>query len=159
MTGPVIPIASESSGSDFDLDFRLHPPPSLRPSALHAIAVNNPVRVVICLTMSLSSVSNALLRTCARQQLPTARAAVTSFQQTRGVADAKSSFDSPFATANEPRSTLKVPDFSKYQSKSSPRTNQVFSYFMAGTMGLATAAGAKATVQGMFSVIDIFALL
>ena len=102
--------------------------------------------------MSLSSASSTLLRTCARQQLTTSRAAVTSCQQRRGVADAKSSFQSPFASANERGSTLNVPNFSKYQSKSSPRSNQVFSYFMAGTMGLATAVGAKATVQGRFSV-------
>jgi ubiquinol-cytochrome c reductase iron-sulfur subunit len=103
--------------------------------------------VVNRLTMSLSAASSTLLRTCARQQLPTARAAVTSCQQTRGVADAKASFESPFATANERGSTLKIPNFSKYQSNKSPRSNQVFSYFMAGTMGLATAVGAKATVQ------------
>ena len=92
--------------------------------------------------MSLSSASGSLLRTCARQQLPTTRAAVTSCQQRRGVSDAKSSFESPFASANERRSTLKIPNFSKYSSNKSPRSNQVFSYFMAGTMGLATAVGA-----------------
>ncbi|KAJ6102837.1 hypothetical protein N7486_005264 [Penicillium sp. IBT 16267x] len=97
--------------------------------------------------MSLSSASSTLLRTCARQQLPTTRAAVTSCQQRRGVADAKASFDSPFVNPGDHRSTLKIPDFSKYKSNSSPRSNQVFSYFMAGTMGLATAVGAKATVQ------------
>ncbi|KAJ5802727.1 Ubiquinol-cytochrome c reductase iron-sulfur subunit [Penicillium pulvis] len=97
--------------------------------------------------MSLSSASSTLLRTCARQQLPTTRAAVTSCQQRRGVADAKASFDSPFVNAGERGSTVKIPNFSKYKSNSSPRTNQVFSYFMAGTMGLASAVGAKATVQ------------
>lgn len=100
--------------------------------------------------MSLSSASSTLLRTCARQQLPTTRAAVTSCQQRRGVADAKASFESPFVNAGERGSTLKIPNFSKYKSNSSPRTNQVFSYFMAGTMGLASAVGAKATVQGRF---------
>lgn len=97
--------------------------------------------------MSLSSASSTLLRSCARQQLPTARAAVTC-QQRRGVSDAKSSFQSPFASANERGSTVKIPNFGKYSSGSSPRSNQVFSYFMAGTMGLASAVGAKATVQG-----------
>ncbi|KAJ5719208.1 hypothetical protein N7493_007663, partial [Penicillium malachiteum] len=101
----------------------------------------------IAITMSLSSASSTLLRTCARQQLPTARAAVTSCQQRRGVADAKASFDSPFVNAGERGSTVKIPNFSKYKSNSSPRSNQVFSYFMAGTMGLASAVGAKATVQ------------
>ncbi|KAE8349621.1 Rieske [2Fe-2S] iron-sulfur domain-containing protein [Aspergillus coremiiformis] len=97
--------------------------------------------------MSLSS-SSTLLRACARQQLPTApRAAIASCQQRRGVADAsKSSFDSPFTSAAE-SSRFKVPDFSKYASTKPPRSNQVFSYFMAGSLGLASAVGAKATVQ------------
>lgn len=95
--------------------------------------------------MALSAASGSMLRVCARQQLPTtSRAAIASCQQQRGVA---SSFDSPFGPASKD-STYKIPDFSKYQSKKSPRSNQVFSYFMAGTMGLASAVGAKATVQG-----------
>ncbi|KAI9042767.1 ubiquinol--cytochrome-c reductase catalytic subunit RIP1 [Aspergillus affinis] len=93
--------------------------------------------------MSLASASGSLLRSCARQQLTTSRAALASCQQSRGVADAsKASFQSPFGST-----TTKIPDFSKYQSKKSPRSNQVFSYFMAGSLGLASAVGAKATVQ------------
>ena len=100
--------------------------------------------------MALSAASGSMLRVCARQQLPTtSRAAIASCQQQRGVA---SSFDSPFGPASKD-STYKIPDFSKYQSKKSPRSNQVFSYFMAGTMGLASAVGAKATVQGRFDTI------
>ncbi|KAJ5098725.1 Ubiquinol-cytochrome c reductase iron-sulfur subunit [Penicillium argentinense] len=127
MTGPVIPIASESSGSNFD--FRLHPPSASLPSHSHSHAIADTPLAVNCFTMSLSSASSTLLRTCARQQLPTSRTA------------------SPFASANERGSTLKIPNFSKYQSNKNPRSNQVFSYFMAGTMGLASAVGAKATVQ------------
>jgi len=143
MTGPVIPIASESSGSN--LNFRLHPPSIL--TSTSTLAAQFPPWS-IAYTMSLSSASSTLLRTAARQ-VPISRAAVTSCQR-RGVADAKSSFESPFASANEPGSTLKIPNFSKYKSDSSPRSNQVFSYFMAGSLGLATAVGAKATVQGRF---------
>ena len=100
--------------------------------------------------MSLSSASSTLLRSCARQQLPTTRAAVASCQQRRGVADVKSSFESPFVNHEGRGSTVKIPNFGKYKSSKSPRSNQVFSYFMAGTMGLASAVGAKATVQGRF---------
>lgn len=112
--------------------------------------------------MALSSASNSLLRVCARQQLSsTSRVAIASCQQQRGVADASksSSFESPFGPSKD--STLKIPDFSKYSNKKSPRSNQVFSYFMAGTMGLASAVGAKATVQGRFcpfGCLDIFFL-
>ncbi|PYH98048.1 ubiquinol-cytochrome c reductase iron-sulfur subunit precursor [Aspergillus ellipticus CBS 707.79] len=98
--------------------------------------------------MSLSSASSSLLRACARQQLPSSRAAIASCQQRRGVADAaKPSFESPFGSSKEYASTVKIPDFSKYSSKKTPRSNQVFSYFMAGSLGLASAVGAKATVQ------------
>lgn len=36
-------------------------------------------------------------------------------------------------------------------SKRGETSNKTFQYFMVGGMGLLTAAGAKATVQGMFS--------
>lgn len=102
--------------------------------------------------MSLSSASGSLLRACARQRIPSSSraVAVSCQQQRRGVsADAKSSFDSPFGSSKEHSSTLKVPNFTKYSSSKSPRSNQVFSYFMAGSLGLVSAVGAKATVQGM----------
>jgi hypothetical protein len=104
--------------------------------------------------MSVAAVSGSLARTCAKKQLPAARAVIASCQQQqqRYVSDAsKSSFDSPFSRSTDSGSTLKIPDFSKYSSKGSPRGNQVFSYFVAGTMGLVSAVGAKATVQGRFS--------
>ncbi|KAL1962881.1 hypothetical protein VTN77DRAFT_9059 [Rasamsonia byssochlamydoides] len=98
----------------------------------------------------LTAASTTLLRACARQQLPTtaARAAIAAGQR-RGVADAapKSSFDSPFGRSKESSSTLKIPSFGKYASKNSATSNKVFSYFVAGSMGLVSAVGAKATVQ------------
>jgi ubiquinol-cytochrome c reductase iron-sulfur subunit len=94
------------------------------------------------LAMALSFTSGSLLRACARKQLSTTSRAVVASQQRYS-----SSFDSPFTA----KDTLKVPDFSKYSSKKAPRSNQVFSYFVAGTMGLASAVGAKATVQGKCS--------
>ncbi|KIV93500.1 ubiquinol-cytochrome c reductase, iron-sulfur subunit [Exophiala mesophila] len=54
-----------------------------------------------------------------------------------------SSFQSPFVT----KDTTKIPSFKAYQSKNSEVSNRVFSYFLAGSMGLLAAAGAKATVQ------------
>jgi hypothetical protein len=44
----------------------------------------------------------------------------------------------------------KIPDFSHYRSKQGSNSNLVFQYFMVGAMGALTAAGAKATVQGMW---------
>lgn len=46
--------------------------------------------------------------------------------------------------------TTKIPDFSKYRSSKGANSNLVFQYFMVGTMGALTAAGAKATVQGTY---------
>ncbi|KAJ5496466.1 Ubiquinol-cytochrome c reductase iron-sulfur subunit [Penicillium fimorum] len=139
MTGPVIPIASESSGSNFN--FRLHPPSIL--TSLSTTRGSIPP-VVNC------PHNVALLRF----QHPAAHrrsAAAPHHPRRRHLLPAAEGSCrcevSPFASANEAGSTLKIPDFSKYKSKNSPRSNQVFSYFMAGSLGLATAVGAKATVQ------------
>lgn len=56
-------------------------------------------------------------------------------------------YKSPFESTGDPRATTKIPDFSKYRGGST-KGNQVFGYFMVGTMGALTAAGAKATIQG-----------
>lgn len=111
------------------------------------------VQLSLAAMSQLSSASAALLRSCARQQLPShvARTAVAGVQQQRSAsnAGAKSSFESPFANSEHADATLKIPNFKKYMSKSSPSTNKVFSYFVAGSMGLGSAVGAKATVHGM----------
>jgi len=60
----------------------------------------------------------------------------------------KASFDSPFKTIEE--NTTKIPNFKNYMSKKGQTSNKVFQYFMVGTMGALSAAGAKATVQGMY---------
>lgn len=62
-----------------------------------------------------------------------------------------SSFESPFKSPfrGETKGST-IPDFGHYMSKRPASTNQLFSYFMVGTMGAITAAGAKSTVQGGF---------
>lgn len=107
-----------------------------------------------------SASSSALLRSCARQQSPAARAVALPsvaalHQQRRGKADARevapagsSSFDSPFKSIKD-NPTTRIPSFDNYKSKRSTNSNLVFQYFMVGSMGLLAAAGAKATVQGM----------
>lgn len=109
-----------------------------------------------------SSASSSLLRACTRQNLASVRtAAVTSAsQQRRGrtsEASPSSSFDSPFGRSQESSpSSLKIPSFGKYASKGGETPNKVFSYFMAGSMGLISAVGAKATVQGWFLLLCFF---
>ena len=90
----------------------------------------------------LTSTSRAVLRQCARTKLPAPLATQTvSTQQRRGAAaDAQDPF-------NRKEST-KIPSFGSYFSKGSSTSNKVFQYFMVGTMGALSAAGAKATVQG-----------
>src|SRR5204863_349155 len=105
-----------------------------------------------------TSSTTTLLRACTRQHLTGARsAAVTATsQQRRGRATEAaqtSSFDSPFGRSHESSSTLKIPSFKKYASSGNETSNKVFSYFMAGSMGLITAVGAKATVHGMPSTL------
>ncbi|BGP28139.1 Cytochrome b-c1 complex subunit Rieske, mitochondrial [Rhodotorula toruloides] len=55
-----------------------------------------------------------------------------------------------------------VPDFSKYTKATHPDSGRAFSYFMVGTMGLVTAAGAKSTVTdfltNMSASSDVLAL-
>ncbi|OCT45232.1 hypothetical protein CLCR_06402 [Cladophialophora carrionii] len=60
-----------------------------------------------------------------------------------------SSFDSPFGRSKDQHyDTRKIPSFKGYASNSPEISNRVFQYFMAGSMGLLAAAGAKNTVQG-----------
>ncbi|KAL1955511.1 hypothetical protein VTO42DRAFT_8465 [Malbranchea cinnamomea] len=92
-----------------------------------------------------TSAATSLVRACSRvpRTVP-----VVAFSQQRAKssdAAASTSFDSPFAS--ESPSTLKIPSFKKYASGRSGTSNKVFSYFMAGSMGLVSAVGAKATVQ------------
>ncbi|KAI9772357.1 MAG: hsp70 nucleotide exchange factor fes1 [Geoglossum umbratile] len=109
--------------------------------------------------------SNAL-RTCVRQQLPVLRtpSVVAVQQQRRGKAsdvNPTASFDSPFRGLGA-SATTKIPDFSHYKSKRGQDSNKVFSYFMAGTLGVLSAAGAKATVQdflvNMSASADVLAM-
>lgn len=69
-------------------------------------------------------------------------------------------YKSPFIASGQ--HTTKIPDFSKYKSSGSQTGNKVFGYFMAGTMGVLSAAGAKATVQdflvNMAASADVLAM-
>ncbi|KAF3936170.1 hypothetical protein ABW19_dt0202473 [Dactylella cylindrospora] len=58
--------------------------------------------------------------------------------------------------------TTTIPDWGYYKSDKSESSNRTFSYFMVGTMGALTAAGAKATVQdflvNMSASADVLAM-
>ncbi|EAS35345.3 ubiquinol-cytochrome c reductase, iron-sulfur subunit [Coccidioides immitis RS] len=100
-----------------------------------------------------ASSASSLVRACARQNLalPRTLSVTASSQQLRAKSTAEaaptSSFDSPFGRSKESASSLKIPSFKKYASPRNATTNKVFSYFVAGSMGLVSAVGAKATVQ------------
>ena len=87
-----------------------------------------------------TTLTRALARTTARSV-----GGIRAMSSTAPALAASSSYESPFK--GESAST-KVPDFSKYMSKGSGSTNALFSYFMVGTLGAISAAGAKSTVQG-----------
>lgn len=74
------------------------------------------------------------------------RAAFSTGQARLSEAYAYDKYKSPFTPPEQ--STTKIPDFTKYKSSASQTSNKVFGYFMAGTMGVLSAAGAKAIVQG-----------
>jgi len=85
-----------------------------------------------------------LARSAAISRLPTT--AVRAVSSTPALRDSSSStFESPFKGE---RSSTKVPDFSKYMYKGKSSTNALYQYFMVGTLGAISAAGAKSTIQG-----------
>ncbi|KAL9001795.1 MAG: hypothetical protein Q9188_005238 [Gyalolechia gomerana] len=103
----------------------------------------------------LTSRTSTILRACPRQRLSALPSSICSaqrrgradmVQRTAGEKDETPHFESPFRGENE-NPTTKIPSFADYMSKKPETSNKVFQYFMVGSMGLLTAAGAKATVQ------------
>ena len=98
------------------------------------------------------------------QNQPQRRTKATAVEENAGAFERTPAFDSPFKNKEE-NPTTKIPSFGHYMSKRGETTNKTFQYFMAGSMGLLAAAGAKATVQGAsivvfctaMVVIDVFA--
>ncbi len=130
---------------------------SIRPtSPIHAprLCTSYPLNLLVATlhsyTMVLTASSRALLRAA-----PRASNAVRALSSTAAVkADsnqASPTFQSPFTKPGYTNDTTKIPDFSHYRSKRGGNNNLLLQYFMVGTMGALTAAGAKATVQGTFS--------
>jgi len=107
---------------------------------------------------SLTHTSRTLLRTLPRSSIPSIPARALSTSAARRVT---SSFDSPFKGMGNDK-TAKIPDFSHYRSSAGSNRNLLFQYFMVGTMGALTAAGAKATVQdflvNMSASADVLAM-
>lgn len=101
---------------------------------------------------SLAHASRACLRSAAKA--PAVRAAALSTTTVRpaegGASAPWTSYHSPFKGASK---GAQIPDFGKYVSKSGEGPNKLVQYFMVGAMGALTAAGAKSTVQGGFSLI------
>jgi ubiquinol-cytochrome c reductase iron-sulfur subunit len=97
-----------------------------------------------------TAASRALARQASRScRVPSATAAAVrpiSSTTQLNAADS-SSYSSPFKGETKGSN---IPNFGKYFNNGSSSTNQLFSYFMVGTMGAVTAAGAKSTVQGAF---------
>lgn len=95
---------------------------------------------------ALTNSSRTLLRA-----LP--RISATHYARCISTSDTKNaaSYESPFKGAD----TSRIPDFGHYRSKSGSRNNLVFQYFMVGSMGALTAAGAKATVQGTLLLLIV----
>ena len=95
----------------------------------------------------LTIASRALARGLSSAHSPcrvAAAAAAARSLRTTPQRDAAGTYTSPFKCQTK---GSKIPDFSKYTG-GTPNANLLFQYFMVGTMGAITAAGAKSTVQG-----------
>jgi ubiquinol-cytochrome c reductase iron-sulfur subunit len=102
---------------------------------------------------SLSTVSRVCLRAAAKPAVPAVRALSSTAVRP------DSAYSSPFKGSYKAN---QIPDFGKYTASSPETTNKLFSYFMVGTMGAITAAGAKSTVQefltNMSASADVLAM-
>lgn len=96
----------------------------------------------------MASLSTAASRVCLRSTA-LARPAVRALSCTASRNDSDAaSYSSPFQKVSGASKGNRIPDFGKYISDNSEGRNKLFGYFMVGTMGALTAAGAKSTVQG-----------
>lgn len=98
---------------------------------------------------SLTHSSRALLRAAPRTVGSVRALSTTTQKNASGESGVNApAFESPFKASASQAKTSQIPDFSKYRSKNSKSSNLLFQYFMVGSMGAITAAGAKSTVQG-----------
>ncbi|KAK2070553.1 hypothetical protein P8C59_005038 [Phyllachora maydis] len=111
----------------------------------------------------LTTTAAAAARTLVRST-PCCKTAVRAVSSSAALrADSHSSSDTTWSSPfkGEPQTT-RVPDFSKYMARNSASSNKVFSYFMVGTMGAITAAGAKSTIteflKNMSASADVLAM-
>ncbi|KAH8681584.1 Rieske [2Fe-2S] iron-sulfur domain-containing protein [Xylariales sp. PMI_506] len=102
----------------------------------------------------LTIASRALAREASTKTLVRALSTSTAVRAAAG------SYSSPFKQGESKAN--KIPDFGHYASTGSRQTNNLVSYFMVGTMGAITAAGAKSTVQeflkNMSASADVLAM-
>ncbi|KAI1468852.1 ubiquinol-cytochrome c reductase iron-sulfur subunit, mitochondrial [Daldinia caldariorum] len=111
------------------------------------------------LTIASRALARGVARSCSTTtRLNAARALSTTARLNDTAAD-PDIYISPFKGESK---YTKVPDFSPYMAKANPNTNLLFQYFMVGTMGAITAAGAKSTVQeflkNMSASADVLAM-
>lgn len=98
---------------------------------------------------SLTHSSRALLRAAPRTVGSVRALSTTTQKNASGESGVNApAFESPFKASASKANTSQIPDFSKYRSKNAKSSNLLFQYFMVGSMGAITAAGAKSTVQG-----------
>ncbi|PTB66901.1 ubiquinol cytochrome reductase [Trichoderma citrinoviride] len=110
----------------------------------------------------LATATRLCLRSATAATKPAAVRALSSTAACQaGDSTGAAAYSSPFKLKGESKAS-QVPDFGKYLSKGNETTNKLFSYFMVGTMGAITAAGAKSTVQeflvNMSASADVLAM-
>jgi ubiquinol-cytochrome c reductase iron-sulfur subunit len=94
-----------------------------------------------------AAVSRTLAQAVRRNTSQSVRAlSSTAARSVIATGEASDTYQSPFKGYS---AASKVPDFSKYMLPNGS-SNQLIGYFMVGTLGAISAAGAKSTVQGEF---------
>ncbi|RKU47265.1 hypothetical protein DL546_009001 [Coniochaeta pulveracea] len=107
----------------------------------------------------LTTLARAAVRSSAAASLPVRALSTSAACSVAASGTTSPSYSSPFKGAQK---STQVPDFSHYMAKSSGSTNQLFGYFMVGTLGAISAAGAKSTIQeflkNMAASADVLAM-
>lgn len=134
------PIVILTEPPQISIPLRIHPNTQLYPTP-PPLYLSSPSQHTTQYTPTMASLftSRALLRSAPRT-FSAATPAIRALSTTPVRPDASASTTDRFSN---------IPDFSKYRSKKSGGSNLVYQYFMVGAMGALTAAGAKATVQGL----------
>ena len=145
-------VASSRPKRKKDLNFSSPKPPNPQPQPPFSQHSEKPPFLEMA---PLTTASRLCLRSAAGAARPSQLAAARAFSTSavrRDSASGGASYTSPFRIAGAGKGN-QIPDFGNYMSKEGEGRNKLISYFMVGSMGALTAAGAKSTVEGRWPIV------